>query len=188
MSSVKDLVESMNIGVSRKAINADQGSPLHRLVLQLNQEVIDRLTKSIQDYGAIASNRLKQSIITVDESKDGTISIAIQADFYWKYVQYGVNGTERNNGAPTWGPAPSGTPTFKEAILGWIRDKGIKAKPGQTYDQLAYALMTSIRKQGIQPRPFYTDVVNRELTQYLERSISAVMSRAITVQIRDPWQ
>jgi len=186
--SVRDLVEKMNIGVSKRAINADLGSPMHTLVIGLNQEVIDRLGKSIERYDISASNRLKQSIVTVDQSQKGTIIVAVQADFYWKYVQYGVNGTERNNGAPTWGKAPGGTPTFKEAILGWIRDRGIKAKPGQTYDQLAFAFMTSIRKKGIVPRPFFTDVVNADLVEYLEKSISAVYKQAITVQIRDPWQ
>lgn len=185
---VRDIVEKMDIGVAKRAINADIGSPLHALVLGLNQELIDRLGQSIQDYDLIASNRLKQSIITVDESVKGVISVAVQANFYWKYVQYGVNGTERNNGAPTWGKAPSGTPSFKEAILGWIRDRGIQAGPRQTYEQLASAMMVSLRKKGIQPRPFYTDVVNRELKEYLEASISAVVKRAIVIQIRDPWQ
>jgi hypothetical protein len=49
-------------------------------------------------------------------------------------------------------------------------------------------MMVSLRKKGIQPRPFYTDVVNKELKEYLEASISAVVKRAIVIQIRDPWQ
>jgi len=78
--------------------------------------------------------------------------------------------------------------SFKDSILGWIRDKGITAQPGQTYDQLAFAIMKGIKEKGIEARPFFTDVVNADLKKFLAKSISEVFKKAITVEITKPWQ
>jgi hypothetical protein len=188
MKSPSEVINSLNLGVSRKAIAAEVNSPLHALLIGLNQEIIDRLNASIQGYDAIASNRLKQSIITVDETEPGTISVAISAEFYWKYVNYGVNGTKVNHGAPTWGSPPGSTLSFKDSILGWIRDKGLQARPGQTYDQMAFAIMRGVKEKGIKPRPFFTDVINQELKTYLSQTISEVYKQAIIIEIKEPWQ
>jgi hypothetical protein len=186
--NVKDIVQNMNLGVSRQTIAGEPNSQLHSLMEGLMQEVIDRLNTSIEKYDARASNRLKQSIISMDESENGDISIAISAEFYWKYVNFGVNGTQVSHGAPTWGPAPAGTLSFKDSILGWIRDKGLKAYPGQTYDDMAFRIMAGIKRDGIKPRPFFTDVVNKDLKKYLIESISEVLGKAITIEISEPWQ
>lgn len=185
----KDIVNSLNLGVSRKALAGEVNSPLHALLIGLNQEIIDKLNESIQGYDAIASNRLKQSIIAIDESEPGVLSVAISAEFYWKYVNYGVNGTKVNHGAPTWGSAPGSTMSFKDSILGWIRDKGLRARPGQTYDQMAFAIMRGVKEKGTAPRPFFTDVVNAELKQYLTKAITEVYKQAIIIEIKEPaWQ
>ena len=191
MPEVKDVISKMNLGVSRKTIAGETESPLHSLMEGLLQEVLDRLVKAIEKYDASASNRLKQSLMSMDESQDGNISIALSAEFYWKYVQYGTGPQHMAPAGglpPTWGNKPAGTPSFKEAILGWIRDRGLKAKPGQTYDQMAFAIMNGIKTHGTKPKPFFTDVVNVELRKYLAKSISEVMKKAITVEIAEPWQ
>jgi hypothetical protein len=186
--SVTDIVNKMNLGTAKASLQSEPNSPLHIMLLGIHQEVVDRLGKSVEKHGAVASNRLKQSIVTVDQSKSGNVTIGVTANFYWKYVNYGVNGTKVNRGAPTWGAPPSGTPSFKQAILGWIRDKGITARPGQTYDQMAFAIMKGIKENGMEARPFFTDVVNAELKKYLSKSISEVMKKAIIIEITDPWQ
>lgn len=188
MKSPSEVINSLNLGVSRKALAAEVNSPLNALLLGLNQEIIDRLNASILGYNAIASNRLKQSIITIDESQPGTISVAISAEFYWKYINYGVNGTKVNHGAPTWGSAPGSTMSFKDSILGWIRDKGLQARPGQTYDQMAFSIMRGIKENGMKPRPFFTDVVNAELKAYLTKTITEFYKEAILIEIKEPWQ
>lgn len=186
--SVDSIVKNMNLGVSKQTLSAEPNSPLHTLLIGVHQEIIDRLGESITKHGIIASNRLKQSMVTVDSTESGKIDVALSMEFYWKYVNFGVNGTRVNRGAPTWGSAPGGTLPFKDAILGWIRDKGLQARPGQTYEQMAYAIMKSVREKGIKARPFYTDVVNAELKRFLSKSISEVYGEAINVEISDPWQ
>jgi hypothetical protein len=78
--------------------------------------------------------------------------------------------------------------SFKDSILGWIRDKGLQARPGQTYDQMAFAIMRGVKEKGIKPRPFFTDVINQELKTYLSQTISEVYKQAIIIEIKEPWQ
>jgi hypothetical protein len=183
-----DIIRKMNLGTSKQVLSAEDNSPMEILLIGLHQEIINRLKTSLDKYDISASNRLKQSMLTVDESSPGAVGVAISANFYWKYVNYGVNGALVNRGAPTWGSAPAGTPSFHDAILGWIKDKGLKAKPGQTYDEMASAIMRGLYNKGQAPRPFFTDVVNAELKKYLTKSISDTMKQAITITIKDPWQ
>lgn len=190
MRTAKDIVNSMNLGTAKQTLSGEVSSPLHDLLIGLHQEIIDRLTESHDKYGLSASNRLKQSMVTVDQSEPGTIRVAVSPGdaFYWKYINFGVNGTSRSWGAPTWGPAPAGTTkkTFKESITEWVRDRGIKPKDGETYDQMIFGIMRGIKKNGIQPRPFVTDVINKELRDFLTRSISQVLRRAIVIEIQAP--
>ncbi len=184
--SAASIISRLNLGTAKSTIKAALGSPLNTLILGVHQEVIDKLGAKLVEYDAVASNRLKQSMVTVDASTPGKVDIALSADFYWKYVNYGVNGIAVSHGAPTWGPGPSGVGTFKDAILLWMKDRGIQSLPGQTYDQAAFNIMHSIKMNGIAPRPFFTDVVNKQLEKALSKSVSAVMGKAITVSIKNP--
>jgi len=188
MGKAADAIARLNLGTAKQTIAAAVGSPLNTLILGIHQEVIDRLRKKLVQYDASASNRLKQSIVSIDTSVPGKVVLEMSAEFYWKYVNYGVNGINVSHGAPTWGPGPAGTGTFKENILGWIRDRGLQARPGQTYDQMAFVIMQWIRYNGIKPRPFFTDVVNKQLTAYITKSIGEVYKEALTIEIKSPWQ
>lgn len=185
-ASPSEILRKLNLGTSKQTLAGKKGSPLGDLLMGIHQEVIDRLNDKITSYDAIASNRLKQSIISFDKSTPGKITLEMSAEFYWKYVNYGVNGTAVNHGAPTWGSAPSSTGTFKDNILKWIQDRGIKANPGQTYDQMAFLIMAKIKRDGIKPRPFFTEVVNKELETYLNKSVASVFKKALTIEIKTP--
>jgi hypothetical protein len=199
MSDVTDIVKKLNLGTSKAVIEGRANSPMQELLIGLHQEILDRLNKSMEKYDIRASNRLKQSIHSIDKSKDGALDVQMKANFYAKYVNFGVNGagtgdvevsgrTVNRSSPTTWSKDPSGTESFHDAIKGWIRDKGIQARPGQTYDQLAFAIMRSVKEYGMEARPFYTDVVNKELKAYLTKSISEVFGKALTIEISDPWQ
>lgn len=186
MPTAAEIINKLNLGTSKQTVAAAIGSPLNTLILGIHQEVIDKLNAKILQYNAVASNRLKQSLVSLDHSIPGKVVIEMTAEFYWKYVNFGVNGLSVNHGAPTWGPPPSGSLPFKDAILGWIKDRGIQAKPGQSYDELAFMIMRHIKYNGIKPRPFFTDVVNKDLEKYLSKSISAVYKKAIIIEIKNP--
>jgi hypothetical protein len=97
VSNEGSLISALTIGTSREVLTASPQSPLSKLLQELTQDVIDQLTKRIEHYDIEGTNNLKQSIKpTKVQNKGGQIDIGITADFYWKFVNYGVNGTEVN--------------------------------------------------------------------------------------------
>jgi len=48
--------------------------------------------------------------------------------------------------------------------------------------------MTNLKKRGIEPRPWFDDVVNPALVEYLEKPITQLFEQAITISIVAPWQ
>lgn len=190
MINEADILSKLKLGTSKEVLTASPKSPLAELLQRIVQDVINQLTKRIDHYNIGASNNLRQSVIpTKVESKGGTVSIGIEADFYWKFVNFGVNGSEVNHGAPAWGKQPAQEKSFHQAILDWIPTTGTTL-PEQfgSYDSWAWAIQESIKKNGKQARPFFTDVVNDALTEAMREPISNLLGRAITVNIVEPWQ
>jgi len=185
-----DILSKLQLGSSKAVLNASPQSPLAELLQRTIQDVIDQLTKQIDHYAIGASENLKQSITpTKLESKTGSISIGIDADFYWKFVNYGVNGSEVNHGAPAWGAQPKQNKSFHQAILDWIPTTG-STLPEQfsSYDSWAWAIQESIKKNGKAARPFFTDVVNDALTAQIKEPIQNLFGRSIEINIVEPWQ
>lgn len=183
-------IKNLNLGQSKAVLRGQPSSPFADLLNLLVQDVIDDLRKSLTSYDANASRNLQSSILPERVRVEGdVVSVAISAPFYWKFVNFGVNGTLINRGAPTWGRQPSTGTTFKKSIADWIRDRGIPLPPQfKTYEAFNYALRKSIREKGVKARPFYTAVVNERLISELEKPISDFMKRAITVRIVEPWR
>ena len=184
-----DKIGALDLGQARKVLQAKKGSPLEELLKDLCQDVSDQLVESLDKHGVKASLNLRQSIkpenqVTINGSE---VTIGINADFYWKYVNYGVNGTEVNHGAPAWGSQPQ-EKSFHKAILDWIPYTGTTLPDGfSSYDSFAWAIQTNIIKKRQKPRPFYSDVVNDNLVEYLRKPISDLLGRSIQINIVDPW-
>ena len=190
MSDEGSIISALNLGSSREALKATPSSPLAKLLQGLTKDVINELSKNIDKYNISASNQLKQSIKPTSVKLDGSVlSVGISAEFYWKYLNYGVNGTEQSYGAPSWGTETQNTKSFKDNITDWISYRGI-GLPSQfgDIDSFAYAIMTNKIKRGEKPRPFFTDVVNDKLTQTLKKPIEKLLKRSIEITIVEPWQ
>lgn len=189
MASEESIVNSMNIGQAKSILTGGGGSPLSMLMQELLNDVIKELRLSLVKHDVRASGELSKSLSTTSvRVKPGSVEIGISAAFYAKFINYGVNGFERNVGAPAWG-RQNNEGSFKDSIMGWIRDKGLTKPNGfATYDSYAYAIMTNIKKYGQEPRPFLTDVINKELAEKLAVPIAKVLGRSIEVVITDPWQ
>jgi len=197
-----DIVARINLGSSSSVLNNSPDSPLAMLLKDMVQGVVDELGRSMGKYQIRASNNLKQTMIPTPPKIEGnTVSVSISAPFYWKFVNYGVNGTEINHGAPSWGKQPSQDLSFKDSIAGWIRNKGQKRRAGRirnkgitlpdgftSYESLSYAIMTNVKKHGQKPRPFFTDVVNDKLIDVLKKPIEKLIGRSIVINIVEPWQ
>lgn len=192
MADVNQIVNSLNIGKAKQVIEGQTKSPLSSLLQSLANEVVQMLATRLTEYDAVASNNLVQSIqLDKLELKGSTLSLGIKSDFYWKFVNYGVNGTDRSNGAPAWGAQPKQDVSFHESIKAWIRNKGIIAPEqfNNDYDSFAWAIVKNKIKYGQEARPFLTDVVNDKLVDYLREPIQALLGRSIEILITEPqWQ
>lgn len=185
------ILESLNLGSSREILKSSPGSPLSQLLLQAAQDTVEKLKVALKDRDVNTSSQtLSQSAAVTEVSVNGSeVSIGVSMDFYWKFVNYGVNGTELNRGAPNWGSVPSSEKTFHQSILEWIPKRGLMLPPSfQSYDSFAFAIMTNIRKFGVEARPFFTDVVNERLLEALQGPIEGVLRQAVTISIVEPWQ
>lgn len=112
---------------------------LKELELMLREEVLRRMRSSINaktQTPTLIGSDLEHSVATVQTSEE---SFAFQIADYWQYVAYG-----RKAGAKM--------PPI-EAILNWIRRKGIRFE-GRTENQTAWAIAIAIQRDGIEGRPF----------------------------------
>lgn len=173
-------------GVAKSVLENKPDSPLAALLLEFVEDVCDQLREGLKKHDVNTSSLgLSQSIqpTKVSLSKGG-VSIGITAEHYWKFINYGVNGTEVNHGAPAWGVQPNTGKSFHQEILEWIPKRGVQLPESfDTYNQFAWAIMQSVRKKGKEPKPFYDEVVNDNLTRLIKPKIEKLMGRAIEVAI-----
>ena len=176
------IVSSIDFGQSNAILQNKGDNPLTSLMVELTEEVIDRLKSSLK----------KRDINTSSQTLSQSINISavnFSMNFYWKYINYGVNGRKRNVGAPRWGKAPSGDKSFLKAIQEWIPQRGLmKPSRFKTYDEFAKAIMFSVINKGKEARPFVQDVINPQLVKELSEPISKLIGKAITVNIVNQWQ
>lgn len=190
MSVELDVLNNLNLGTSKEVLKNNASSPLVGVLQLILQDVSDRLRESIDKQGISASNNLKQSIqVTGVEDSGSALSIGISAAYYWKYMNYGVNGTQQNWGAPVWGTAPKTDKTFKQSIDEWIRDRGIQLPESfKSYDSFAWAILKNKIKFGQEPKPFVDQVINAKLVEEIREPIEAIFGRSLEIQISIGWQ
>ena len=190
MANEASIIQGLNVGTSKQVLDNKGSSPLSKLLVELSEEVVEGLKDALVARNInTTSLGLSQSIHISDIEFSGSgVSISISAEFYWKYVNYGVNGTEISHGAPDWGASPPGEMSFKDAILQWILERGLQLPPEfNSFESFAYAIMTNVRKHGKEPRPFFEDVVNPSLVETMREPIEKLIGRAIEISIISPF-
>lgn len=180
-----------NIGQARAVLNGEPSSPLAALLRDFALNVCGQLQESLKKHNVNTSALgLSQSIQPTKVSiTKSAVSIGIEAEHYWKFVNYGVNGTEISWGAPAWGTQPNTGKSFHQNILEWIPKRGVKLPPQfDDYNSFAWAIMQGVKKKGQQPRPFYTEVINKNLAAIVRPQIEKILGRSIEIIIAEPWQ
>ena len=180
-----------NVGVSNAILENKGSSPLDQLMLDLTLSVTDQLRKKLVDYDINTSSLgLSHSIQPTEVThENGILTIGIKAEDYWKYVNYGVNGEKINRGAPNWGTQRNNGKSFHQNILEWIPKRGlIKPDKFDTYEAFAWAIRRKIIDNGKEARPFFSDVVNEKLVNFMRPQIEQLLGEAITINIVAKWQ
>lgn len=191
MASEAEILQQLDLGRSKAIINNEPQNALGELLVSLCDDVIVKLKEKLDEYNVNTSSRnlsqsLKPTEITVEGSE---VSVGISAEFYWRYINYGVNGTEIGHGAPKHPTPPPAEKSFFQAIKDWIPTRSIQLPPQfKDYDSFTFAVMNNIKKHGKEARPFFSDVVNDGISATLRKPIEAVLGEAIKINIVEPWQ
>jgi hypothetical protein len=146
------------------------------------QDKINKIEKRYRYYKPNASNSSfiesfgahNQSPITETAT---SITAVIKMPDYWKYINYGVKGLKggrstRGYSFRNYGLSVAGQRRFRE----WMRNNRIVPTYGELGEQYAKAkgkqreaalktlqikIAKKVKEKGIQPQPFFTDVINK---------------------------
>ena len=209
------MIDKYNIttqGLADSVIDNKGDSPMDLLLHDLMLDICDQLRANLVKYNAnTKSLGLSQSIQPTKVEHIGSeVNIGIEAEDYWKFINYGVNGAGGENlkravhsGSPVWGRQSQSGVSFHRAILDWIQKRNVMLQPvgtpittrGRTtvstatsYDDLAWAIQSNIKKYGKAPKPFYSDVINKKIVNYLKKPIEELLGQAIKINIVASWQ
>jgi hypothetical protein len=185
-----EILSSLNLGSSKAILNNTAGNPLSTLLQALTQEVIDDLRKAIAARDIDASRNLSQGIKPTKVMYNGkSVSVGVTMDFYWKYVNYGVNGSVVNRGAPSWGPAPASSVSMTAALKNWEGHRGITYTDGKSnWVSKSRVEGLGLTERGQIARPFFEDVINDQLINVLKKPIQKLLGKSIKLNIISPWQ
>ena len=178
-----DIINSLDFGRSEDILKNTSDNPMTELLLRLTNELIEDWRKQLINDKSYATGDLAQSLRPATIKPD---LIETAGASHWKYINYGVNGTKINRGAPTHGKAPKGNLTFYQAIYKWIGDKGIVPNEGITREQLAGMIVNSVRMKGIEATHFFDKVLTEQRVDEMSQRVSDLVGAAIRVVIKKP--
>lgn len=160
------------------------------ILAEWTQELIDDMTRDLQEKTRSKANQLAQSILPdfVVSNTDITMNLYI-ADYY-KFVDEGVSGIDQPvSGSPFSFKFRRPGKKFAKQISGWIAQASVpdrtrkgdfdKDKPSP----LAYAIAGSIKKRGLQPKLFFKNNLNQDRIDDLNERLSTALAREIKLTL-----
>lgn len=182
-----DFSQIKNLGQAKSVLDNLPRNPLQLLLEDQMNEVIDALRNSVAKHDLDASGDLKSSFVTTKPNfSKGTLEIGVEANYYYKFLDQGVNGAKINRGAPNWGSQTYGSISFRQAIDDWIRFRGITPKGKiyrSSYDSLNFLVRRSIVEKGKEPTFFVAEAINNRMIENMSTEITNLVGRSIEVLI-----
>ena len=192
-SQQKSLVSQLGRIMDEELFNPKDTAPIVKAIQSFILQTISGLKNELIKQGKQTnSGALVQSVEPTDfEFIDSKFTMGIIMEDYWKYVDGGVNGLNRNVGAPEWksleGYRAGTFDEFKKSIQGWIRDRGItelrwmnkdgeevlkRLETPKDFDQAAFVIMRGIKQNGIEPTHFVDNVLTEDYLNDFEETIA----------------
>lgn len=151
-----------------------------------SQKIIEELKQNLLERDKFASGGLAQSITANVKVMGQVIEMTISMADYWKFVDEGVDGTERKHGSP-----------FKfrkkninqKAMLQHIANRGLRVKAKTSKGKkaarkgLAFVLGRSIAKKGLKPTRFASDVFEGDLIDNMRKDVAKALGRDILIDL-----
>lgn len=133
-----------------------------------------------------ATGKLRQSIIPLPYERFGdTYQVVIQANSYWKYLEYGVKGAKSSKKAPNSPFSYSSKYPPLSAIVEWGNNKGIFTDMSgiEDIEEKAKDIQKRIFNAGIKPRPFRDPALTEQRIQELMESVADATIQIIKEQV-----
>jgi len=141
-----------------------------------------------------ASGNLRNSLrISEIENVNGEFTIGILMDYYGKFVDKGVSGTQYQTPeeSPYSFKSEGVSPEMQYSIFQWMRTKRIrlrdvsgKFKKGKitqkSYENLAYVIARSVKRKGINQTHFITNPFN-----LMDKQLPEVLQNALSLDIEN---
>lgn len=160
--------------------------------LKYRAELIADLRESLINVNRDQPGDLLQSIdakVTVQSNK---VSFELEMNDYWQFVDEGVDGTVTSQGSQ-FKYKKNGKRIPLDAMKKFIAARGLrpkqlgakgskkvsKVKKQTAIDSFAWALGISLKRKGIKPTHFFTNVINDSLKARLTKDISEALKKDI---------
>lgn len=146
--------------------------------------------KIIQDFGLSLTDDIRKAIPKASGSTAESVNIKFNKDKQGNISGFIIRGAAQidaliNGRKPTKAGAKKGNPTLQQAILSWIKAKGITPKDSKMSDiSLSWAISKSIHKKGYKGKGnIFADVINKQRFQSLTDTLIEQKTVALTSSV-----
>lgn len=176
-------------GISDESFKKSTGKTFSDIVDEWSNIAVARLKESLKSKIIKNSSlNLYSSIVALPVSIDGnklTSEVSAgEAGYYWKFINYGVQGAgAQKSKLPYTNKAPNSPFSFKPG-----KENKPPVKPFINWANLIgrspFAVRETVWRSGIKPNHFVDDVINEKFTQEFAQAISEAIARTIEVDIK----
>jgi len=177
--------------------------------LKYRIHIIKALTQNLRDADKDQPGKLIQSIDVNIEVNGLAISFALSMEDYWKFVDEGVQGTDSGAITSQYKFKKGGKRIPLDAIKKFIGARGIspshnikrgkqlstlknkkikkvvnKINKQKDLDSAAWAIGSVIKKRGVKPTYFFSDVINEELYTNIRKDIAEALGKDIEIDFK----
>lgn len=144
---------------------------------EISQKIIDLFRDEVEANTGNTSGNLKSSI----EAKLDQNGFDVEADFYYKFIDEGVNAAPKSPTANYTRSLQTSSPySFKNLGVPEKMARSIRQNYGAGINQ-AYAIGVNIKKYGIENKDITEKVITNTLMEQVSEDISTILGLAVEV-------
>ena len=156
-------------------------------------EIIDALRKNLIEHDKDQPGKLLQSIDVTIEERGQKLVFELEMEDYWIYVDQGRR--------------PGGKMPPSQALLEFIKVRGLKLNTksvrkfknktirkaqkqisrDKALKSLAFLIGRGIKKKGIKPTHFFSDIINDNLKERLKQDLTIALQKDIEIDIKSAF-
>lgn len=164
------------------------------ILAQFEQKFIDALQKSLEDNDRLVAGVLWQSIKASTSVYGQKIELSISMEDYWKWVENGRSKGAKQpplkamlkhiaNRGERWNPVAQKISRLRKNKKGLEIKRGKPLSMDKARKSLAFLIARSIKKNGIKPTFFASEVMEGNLIKQFRKELSESVGREIKIEI-----